>query len=408
MKHRKLLLALFLASLLLVLPRPRVAQAFTSLQGCYQRPACAKMLIDAGMVGSSVAPQGVVTTSSAASAAAAGAGAAKSIVVPQLLADGVAVGGGIAALYWPWSQEKADKVSSLYRPPFVGGQEAGVLYRYRTERIYEFQPDDTCNSWSSHAFSFVKPQDVGKYYSSILSYRESFGPLSVEVTQTTCGTITHTPLDIERVDGQVDDSDSLPPQLLADQLPTTEQLTDLFGPPTEVPWPAPDPGPDGETGTDDDVYSPLVFPGPTISPDTFENPRYLPADFILPNPLANPGTDPETETGTGTGTGTATGTETEGTEPAFDPSLFEGASPDPESIRAAQFSKPHFLAHAFSVFSDKFPLDVIGEFPEGYADICPVFTFFNESFELCIIIDFMRVLKIPAVLSFTIWALLSL
>jgi hypothetical protein len=81
----------------------------------------------------------------------------------------------------------------------------------------------------------------------------------------------------------------------------------------------------------------------------------------------------------------------------------------PGQPKVAEFSKPNFLTYALTVFSEKFPLDVMGELPSGQGtDDCPRLTFWGEDFEVCIVRDFLKMLKIPIVISFIIWAILAL
>ncbi len=81
----------------------------------------------------------------------------------------------------------------------------------------------------------------------------------------------------------------------------------------------------------------------------------------------------------------------------------------PETSSPSEFSKPNFVQYAFDVFSNKFPLDIIGSLPAGQGlNDCPTVTFWGEGFEVCIVRDFLKMLKIPVVIAFTIWALLTL
>jgi hypothetical protein len=81
----------------------------------------------------------------------------------------------------------------------------------------------------------------------------------------------------------------------------------------------------------------------------------------------------------------------------------------PASPAAAQFTKPNFLQYGWQVFSNKFPLDIIGTPPQDPgATVCPTLTFWGKPFELCIVLHFIQALQVPITISFLIWAVLAL
>ena len=69
----------------------------------------------------------------------------------------------------------------------------------------------------------------------------------------------------------------------------------------------------------------------------------------------------------------------------------------------------NFVSYAVTKFSSKFPFDVVGQMPSGAASsACPKFTFFGRDFELCFIRDALSILRIPVVISFVIWSVMSI
>ena len=77
-------------------------------------------------------------------------------------------------------------------------------------------------------------------------------------------------------------------------------------------------------------------------------------------------------------------------------------------IQPTTFTATHFLVHARQVFSQKFPMDMLGDLPSSGNATCPSLTLFGYTYELCIVVDFLSVLKYPAIIGVAIWALLSL
>lgn len=77
--------------------------------------------------------------------------------------------------------------------------------------------------------------------------------------------------------------------------------------------------------------------------------------------------------------------------------------PEISELPPVEFEQKNWLQHGIDVFSNKFPFDIFGEIPdsgEGYE--CPTYIFFDKSFELCIISDFIMLLKYPVIISFTL------
>ena len=76
-----------------------------------------------------------------------------------------------------------------------------------------------------------------------------------------------------------------------------------------------------------------------------------------------------------------------------------------DPIQPQVFEQKPWMQHGIEVLSTKFPFDIFGDlnFEEISAD-CPVYTFFQRDFELCIIKDFFAAFKIPAIIGFAIWS----
>ena len=76
-----------------------------------------------------------------------------------------------------------------------------------------------------------------------------------------------------------------------------------------------------------------------------------------------------------------------------------------DPIQPQAFEQKSWMQHGIEVLSTKFPFDMFGDldFQEISAD-CPVYTFFQRDFELCVIKDFFAAFKIPAIIGFAIWS----
>ena len=345
------------------------AQAFTSLQSCYQTPACAKMLIDAGMIGGSAVPQGVVTTASASTAIASGAPAASSIVIPA--AAGAV---GVAALVLPWNQDKADDLARWYRSPYEPSAGDGwVAYFQMDKGPYVSKLGNTDPS---------AVYTVGDRCGGNGNGLERYLNGSFQACQELPGEKT---LSVEYlfIGDNPEEWPEFPPPLSPSELPNPDLFEQLFGQPQDVPFPNPQPGPDGQEGTDDDIYPPLVLPGPTISSDVNGDPLYNPSDYTMPNPLAasDPATDP-------------------GTDPATDPLVLD---PPP-----AQSSGCDGWGYAICRLSDKFPFDIVGDLPDAPASFCPQFSFFGQGAEFCFIRDMLASLKYVAAGSLVVYGVMNL
>lgn len=376
------------------------------------------MLMDAGMIGGSAVPQGVVTTAGPAAAIASGAPAASSIAIPQLLADGAALASGVAALVLPWNEDKATELTDLYNPPFEGGQCEGA--RYQISYTLSSPGLGPLNNTLSPALwgpvSFDGVSLVGTDWLISFSGGEApagyTGPTTPsQLTSSRSASVTRgepkiSDINAEPISGN-NDCGSPEPELQPGEVPSPDRMDELFGTPQQVPFPTSQPGPDGEPDTGDDIYPPLILPGPTISPDTDGNPAYSPSDLTIPNP-ADPNYDPGTDPGGDSGTDPGTDPDPQPEVEPFPRELFEGEPLDTQPLESVNFDAPHFIPYAFQVFSTKFPLDAIGSLPDGTERVCPVFSFFGESFEFCIINDAMDALKVPVLVSFVIWALMAL
>lgn len=70
--------------------------------------------------------------------------------------------------------------------------------------------------------------------------------------------------------------------------------------------------------------------------------------------------------------------------------------------------KPNFIAYGMKILSKKFPFDVFGTSAAGAADLCPKLEILDKKFELCIILDALKMLKIPTIIAFILWSIQSL
>lgn len=89
-------------------------------------------------------------------------------------------------------------------------------------------------------------------------------------------------------------------------------------------------------------------------------------------------------------------------------SLTGEAPGDVAVVAPSAFTKPNFVSYAITQFSDKFPLDLLGEAPALEVSQCPAFTFFGKTHQLCIVNQAFSALKFPVLVAFTIWAILTL
>ena len=362
------------------------AHAFTSLQSCYANPVCAKMLIDAGMVGAASAPAGVATT----------AAPAASIIVPNF-GNALGLGVGVAALKYAWDENKAQNLADYYVSPFEGGQSPGVLYRvYLSFR----NGDNYIPEWSSNV-AYGPISGISNFTNPDTSVNWWVDAHTANGEDDESGIVGNAPptwefaiTRVERIDGQEDTGGNIAPALLRDQLPSPAQLDELFGPAETVPWPSPEPGPDGEIGTDDDVYQPLSIPGPHISVDSNRAP-YVPGDFEANNEL-----DVDVEINEA---------------PNFDPTDFDGdGQPNDVDVNLdlnpapGQSSGCDGWGYAICQLSGRFPFDVVGDLPTSIEPGCPQFEFFGQSAEFCFVNTLLGYLKWVVGISMLIYGVMTL
>ena len=76
-----------------------------------------------------------------------------------------------------------------------------------------------------------------------------------------------------------------------------------------------------------------------------------------------------------------------------------------DPIQPQVFEQKPWMQHGIEVLSTKFPFDMFGDLNlEEISADCPVYTFFQRDFELCVIKDFFAAFKIPAIIGFAIWS----
>ena len=177
--------------------------------------------------------------------------------------------------------------------------------------------------------------------------------------------------------------------------------------------------PNDDITIDTDTY----VGGSSSSPSVIlGSPTFTPSDLTsianTPNPVSPPSTAPVSGSGTTASTTTTTkkttiyepdGTEKEVYIEKYEESTVEEQEPvqmplvDP--IQPQVFEQKPWMQHGIEVLSTKFPFDMFGDlnFEEISSD-CPVYTFFQRDFELCIIKDFFAAFKIPAIIGFAIWS----
>lgn len=143
--------------------------------------------------------------------------------------------------------------------------------------------------------------------------------------------------------------------------------------------------------------------------------------------IACPGDPPAPDTGTGgTGSGAVggggagtggSGTGGSGAAPGAGsgtPASAGGAGDKPgpkngEDDKGYKSIKPNFIAYGMKILSRKFPFDVFGSpGAAGDADVCPNLEILDKKFQLCIILDALKILKIPTIIAFIIWSIQSL
>ncbi len=169
--------------------------------------------------------------------------------------------------------------------------------------------------------------------------------------------------------------------------------------------------PEPEEDNNDDENS---APPPTTSPgeDGGSNPSPSPGDdgSVTPSPgedgQGNSEGDSEGQNSSESEEENSNGEDGDSeqdTEEKEDEETDEIVAPEIPELPPVEFEQKNWLQHGIEVFSDKFPFDIFGEVPgadDGYE--CPTYIFFNKSFELCIIADFIMLLKYPVIISFAL------
>ena len=75
--------------------------------------------------------------------------------------------------------------------------------------------------------------------------------------------------------------------------------------------------------------------------------------------------------------------------------------PQISPVEEVVFNAPNFLDYGVTVFSNKFPFDIVGDLDSNsYSNDCPVYVFFDREFELCPVRDFLVAFKIPVIIGF--------
>lgn len=371
------------------------AYAFTSLNSCLSTPSCAAML---GVTGGSSVPAGIATTALPTAAATAVAQTAGMSTGLKVLFAGGAASLGPLALH-TMSPDDVSEYDSLFQSspdpdPSVGGDysgkggvtvryydtRAGVGYRTRAVLSYAVQP----NPNTSSNFNYLRGVNCdGSPWPGMDSSGRDYVPSSKTITPTVTATGSCFP--------------SPPPE---QQGETEQGLKDKLGTPVTV-------RPAYDNDGQQKYGQPVVFPdgGVVVGPDN--QPRvvppggsYDPNTDLIKDPTTDPTTDPATDPNS--------------PDPANvnDPNNPDfGTAPGPsEAIPEPDFQGPHFLVHAKNVFAEKFPLDIIGDFGSaGGSEACPVFgPFFGWTHEICPLVNIVNMVKVPSIVAFIIWAVLTL
>ena len=177
--------------------------------------------------------------------------------------------------------------------------------------------------------------------------------------------------------------------------------------------------PNDDITVDTDTY---VGGSPSSPSVVLGSPTFTPSDLTsianTPNPASPPATSPvpgseTTTTKTITTKETTTLDTDTGEEKIVIEEIEETTVEEQEAIemplvdpiQPQVFEQKPWMQHGIEVLSTKFPFDIFGDlnFEEISAD-CPVYTFFQRDFELCIIKDFFAAFKIPAIIGFAIWS----
>jgi hypothetical protein len=385
MRKIKIFLLLFLSTFLYLVIPASEAQAFvSSVNACAANPVCASQL---GLT-----------------AAAAGVGTS------------IAVQNGNEFLQHNLTQEQATEMQSLAS----GGQQGqiqGQEYEKVLLDVQVQQPDcdgqggysgqtDTFEAWASISNGpYVGPLSV-RVTGGNVWLDESNGDSNLEFStsislfclgETKTKSISASIKEAYKEDGTLDEGTI--------SLPTPEQFGEVLGTnPTTIKKTLP-------PGEYEPKYPPIKMPNGgavvTDAPQVVEVPpghQYNPETGEvepIPDETTQPTVDPQDLNSDG---------EVTPEEKTADNTQGEGPGPEAvDPIPPAEFSKPHFLIYAAQVFSDKFPLDMLGDLPSpGEPSACPVFTFFGEDFEVCFVNQAMDMMKIPVVVAVAIWGLIAL
>lgn len=407
-------LSLF-AALVLFLPSVAIAQTSVdaALRGCAAEIECAATMRGLGITGSAATAPG---SSVVVPFARAGAPAAAKIITP--VTQPAAAGSAIAAYFWDWGTPKAEEFAASppgYPREFDGSPYGGVTIRVKIyndygsntfyETTYAVHSYQTLTEYSSYwNVTFLKfnirPCD---WYSGINGTSSSYFDPSGSLFGHTMASFT-----LVGAGGcpQLQPTGDPIPQFY----PDPARIPDMLPAPTPIYYPQLDP--DGIPGTGDERYLPVTLPGSATEPSILVFPAGHPLGISDPsaawgeapltlNPQVNPDGTPAEQP--------APGTDTPPVDPKLDPQLSGEYSPSP-AIAPAVFTKPNFISYGLSVFTTKFPLDIIGSFasPVAGSDECPVLTFWGESYEVCIIKAFFTAIKAPALVSFIIWCVVAL
>jgi len=156
------------------------------------------------------------------------------------------------------------------------------------------------------------------------------------------------------------------------------------------------------------ALTPHIIPSGEARPGERRNsPFYIPGFGLVPAGTPFPNLDGSPNPG-------------EGTEPSPSPSPSPPGSGDGSppglagtgitaAIAPTVFSDPNFVEYAKVKLIDNFPVDIWGT-PPNAGDIgqCPSFSFWGKDFQICIILQALQVLRVPVVISFIMWAVMSI
>lgn len=70
-------------------------------------------------------------------------------------------------------------------------------------------------------------------------------------------------------------------------------------------------------------------------------------------------------------------------------------------------SSTNWLSHGVAVLSTKFPFDIFTVPTGGTSNLCPEYQFFTKTYQFCMIRDLVGFLRIPTIISFLIWSVMT-